>query len=149
MKISNMFLTMLFIPIMLSCQSNKQDTRHVLLQRIARDSIYVAYQETITENAYCIATGKYDLSGIKALYDKYPEIANACGFHKIDLEPIKGGILYQEIHCKLVNLAEHLNAKFQFYKLPIDDLQEIQELYKRAHGNPNIANKIYIERVKN
>lgn len=148
MKISKFFLTLLFMPILLSCQSKKHDTRQMLLYRIAQDSDYIVYQEAVSENAYLIALGKYDLAGIRVLYDKYPSIGNACDFNKVDLEKIRGGILYQQIHCEMLRSTERLNTKFQFYKLPMEDLQQIEMLYEQTHGRPNVAEKIYTERTK-
>lgn len=145
MKISNFFLVLSFILIVLSCQNKKQDTRRIFLEKIAQDSNYVVYQQAISENAYWIGVGKYDLVGIRALYDKYPGVENACGFNNFDLEQVKGGVLYQEIHCKISHLAEHLNTKFQFYKLSLEDLQEIEALYGRIRGCSTIAEKIYGE----
>lgn len=141
MKTFSLFLVLLLILMGLSCQNKKQDTRHILLQRIAQDGDYIAYQQALVKNAHLVALGEYALAGIRALYDEYPNIGNACDFNKIDLKEIKGGILYQQIHCAMLHSAERLNTKFQFYKLSIEDLQQVEMLYERSHTPPNADEK--------
>lgn len=148
MKINNFLLAVFFIPLALSCQNKSQYTRDSIFQRIARDTDYVAYQQKVVENAYLVAVGKYDLTGISKLYEKHPEIGNACGFDKSELQSIKGGVLYQKIHCDMLQHAEKLNDKFQFYKLSMTELEQLEQLYEHTYGRENLAEKIYNERSK-
>lgn len=148
MKIKYFILAVFFIPFVVSCQNKSQDSRDSILQRIAQDTDYVTYQQKLVENAYLVAVGKYDLTGIGKLYEKHPEIGNACGFDKVELQSIKGGLLYQKIHCEMLQHAEKLNDKFQFYKLSMTDLDQIEQLYERTYGRENLAEKIHNERSK-
>lgn len=148
MKTKYFILAVLLIPLVLSCQNKSQYTKDSILQRIAQDTDYVAYQQKNVENAYLVAVHKYDLIGIGKLYEKHPEIGNACGFDKAELQEIKGGLLYQKIHCEMLQHAEKLNDKFQFYKLSLEDLDQIEKLYERAYGRENFAEKIHNENAK-
>ncbi len=145
MKINQFIFAVFFIFFVISCQSKSQYSREIIFQRIARDTNYVAYQQKIVENAHRVTVGGYDLIGIGKLYEKHPEIGNACGFNKAELQQIKGGILYQKIHCDMLQHAEKLNDKFQFDKLSITELDQIEKLYKLTYGRENLAEKIYRE----
>ena len=148
MKTKYFIFAVLLSPFVLSCQNKSEYTKDSIIQRIAQDTDYVAYQQKNVENAYLVAVGRYDLVGIGKLYEKHPEIGNACGFDKVELQQIKGGLLYQKIHCEMLQHAEKLNKKFQFYKLSMKELDQIEQFYEHIYGRENLAEKISSERSK-
>ena len=117
----------------LSCQQDGQEKYdNSLLQQIAEDPDYDQWREVCDERAYHVARGAFDYEKLTEILERNPA-KNTCEIDKGIFSAIRGGVLYQEIDCKMVTLLRKLETKYSLSVMSDDQLDEIRNLYRSAH----------------
>ena len=115
-------LAFLFAVVMVSCQDQQNmdsDTTNQLLETIAKHPSYKAYITVSREVQLNIALGNFDTRSLLQLAEENPQYQTACDVPKEKLVGIKGGLLHQELECKLTMLSENLKKEIPGYTILI------------------------------
>lgn len=131
------FALILVISGLVACQSQKDSLLITddLIQEIANDPLYAAFQETIMQDAENIVLERYDLEAVAKILDENPEEAELCnsGLLKDKILQTKGGDLYVKVECERQQVMQKLDEKFHFVDLPEETHRQIYRLYRQIN----------------
>ena len=131
-------LAFLFAVAMVSCQDQQNvdsDTTNQFLENIAKHPSYKAYTTVKREVQLNVTLGNFDMRSLLQLAEENPQYQTACDVPKDKLTGIKGGLLHQELECKLHTLGENLKKEIPgYFTLSKEQRQKVSENYDRIEG---------------
>lgn len=148
------------IPLLLLLTSSCQDAppdKNELLKSIASDELYIEYQKIFDQHKINIGIGIYDMGAIKNFVDNKPsgkyKKFSLCdeSSNQFLYSSIKGGSIYANMQCEMMNVQKKLTMKYPDYpqKMELDDLNQIQSIYRENIGNKYPASEAIITHKMN
>lgn len=155
MKKTQFILTFFLASILLlSCTTSPVDVREsdheARLKMITSDPLFIQLQKVDEQQAYNIATHKYDIKGI--IDFRQSQGVSICDIDKAALSQIKGGLVYQEIECNGNKIRNDFFIKYEddLAQLSENDFMTMTEMYKESQESSQLTvEQIIEERAKN
>jgi hypothetical protein len=138
-----------------SCQkADTAATKQELLQKIASDPVYVEFQKALYAQMALIAQNAWDVKAaaevvfsLDATYDNIP----LCDLPKNLFSKVRGSDVFFESSCRLDKAMDELDKKYDFFKMPDEQIDEIKELFLKNGGDKikDAARKKVFESITN
>lgn len=122
-------LPLFLATIAVACTNDQLRSDTSIVDKIAADPLYEAYQTAVTDQSINIATGQYDLEGMKHILGTATQ--SLCEIPDSELMEIRGGVLYKKSDCAIQEAADNLKEKFpDVFNLPEEQREAIQKKYR-------------------
>lgn len=122
-----------------SCKSQKDSTAfsNEFLLQIVNDPLFIAYQETIHQDAENVVLKIYDMEGIGEIFDALPHATNICTSQaaREKFYNVTGGKVYLENECKRLDLILKLDQKFNYSSFPEEVAVKVNRLYREINAS--------------